>query len=62
MVRPTCFFTNQETLVDNHFMESPFEAVDWSRKGWTTPKAQDEFDLLVDKLRHSGIEVQVHQQ
>lgn len=62
MVRPTCFFSNPETIVDNHFMESPFAASEACRNSPMTAKAQDEFDLLVDKLRHSGIDVDVHQQ
>ena len=57
MVRPTCFFSNPETIVDNKFMAHMFSKDEIGAKNLSTTKAQEEFDLLADKIKHSGVEV-----
>lgn len=62
MVRPTCFYSNPETIVDNKFMAHMSNTDEVGAKNHSTSKAQAEFDLLVDKIRHSGVDVRVRNQ
>ena len=57
MVKPTSFYSNEETIEDNKFMSRVSES-----KKETTAKAQLEFKNMVDNLRKHGIKVTVFKQ
>ena len=56
MVRPSCFYTNEQTATNNYFQQQ----TDESHRS-TTAKAQQEFDDFVDELRSQGVVVYVWQ-
>ena len=56
MVRPSCFYTNEQTATNNYFQQQ----TDESNRS-TTAKAQQEFDDFVDELRSQGVVVYVWQ-
>ena len=57
MIKPTCFFLNEETFGDNKFMERSSLSRDKSTK-----QAIKEFDNMVKNLRANGITVQIEKQ
>lgn len=57
MVRPTAFYSNEETAEDNKFMEKVK-----ATKKKTTEKAIGEFEAMVENLRSNGVEVEVYDQ
>jgi len=52
MVRPTCYYSNEETIADNKFMVRTKDS-----KEESTERAQTEFDEMVDNLTSNGITV-----
>ena len=56
MIRPSCFYTNEQTARNNYFQKQTDES-----KRYTTAKAQQEFDDFVDELRSHGVKVYVWQ-
>ena len=56
MIRPSCFYTNEQTARNNYFQKQ----TDESQRS-TTAKAQQEFDDFVDELRSHGVKVYVWQ-
>ena len=56
MIRPSCFYTNEQTAINNYFQQQTDENQDS-----TTAKAQQEFDDFVDELRSHGVTVYVWQ-
>jgi hypothetical protein len=56
MIRPCCFYTNEQTATNNYFQQQTQES-----RGATTGKAQQEFDDFVSELRSHGVVVYVWQ-
>ena len=56
MIRPSCFYTNEQTATNNYFQQQTQE-----NQGATTAKAQQEFDGFVSELRSHGVAVYVWQ-
>ena len=56
MIRPSCFYTNEQTARNNYFQKQ----TDESQRS-TTAKAQQEFDDFVDELLSHGVKVYVWQ-
>ena len=56
MIRPSCFYTNEQTATNNYFQQQTQE-----NQGTTTEKAQQEFDGFVSELRSHGVTVYVWQ-
>ena len=56
MIRPSCFYTNEQTATNNYFQQQTQE-----NKGTTTEKAQQEFDGFVRELSSHGVTVYVWQ-
>ena len=56
MIRPSCFYTNEQTATNNYFQQQTQENQDT-----TTAKAQQEFDGFVSELRSHGVTVYVWQ-
>lgn len=56
MIRPSCFYTNEQTARNNYFQQQTDE-----NQRSTTAKAQQEFDGFVDELRSHGVKVFVWQ-
>ena len=56
MIRPSCFYTNEQTARNNYFQQQTDE-----NHRSTTAKAQQEFDGFVDELRSHGVKVFVWQ-
>jgi hypothetical protein len=56
MIRPSCFYTNEQTARNNYFQQQTNE-----NQRSTTAKAQQEFDGFVDELRSHGVKVFVWQ-
>lgn len=56
MIRPSCFYTNEQTATNNFFQQQTQE-----NQGATTAKAQQEFDDFVSELRSHGVVVYVWQ-
>ena len=56
MIRPSCFYTNEQTAINNYFQQQTDE-----NQRSTTVKAQQEFDGFVDELRSKGVVVYVWQ-
>ena len=56
MIRPSCFYTNEQTATNNYFQQQTQE-----NQGTTTAKAQQEFDGFVSELRSHGVAVYVWQ-
>ena len=56
MIRPSCFYTNEQTATNNYFQQQTQE-----NQGATTAKAQQEFDDFVSELRSHGVAVYVWQ-
>ncbi|MGB0374219.1 MAG: citrulline utilization hydrolase CtlX, partial [Flavobacteriaceae bacterium] len=56
MIRPSCFYTNEQTATNNYFQQQTQES-----QGTTTAKAQQEFDGFVSELRSHGVSVNVWQ-
>lgn len=56
MIRPSCFYTNEQTATNNYFQQQTQE-----NQGATTSKAQQEFDGFVSELRSHGVVVYVWQ-
>lgn len=56
MIRPICFYTNEQTARNNYFQQQTDE-----NQRSTTAKAQQEFDGFVDELRSHGVKVFVWQ-
>ena len=56
MIRPSCFYTNEQTATNNYFQQQTQES-----RGATTAKAQQEFDGFVSELRSHGVVVYVWQ-
>ena len=54
MIRPSCFYTNEQTATNNYFQQQTQENQDT-----TTAKAQQEFDGFVSELRSHGVAVYV---
>ena len=56
MIRPDCFYTNEQTATNNYFQERTKD-----NRQSTTIKAQQEFDEFVDVLKANGVKVYVWQ-
>ena len=56
MIRPSCFYTNEQTATNNYFQQQTQE-----NQGATTAKAQQEFDDFVSELHSFGVSVYVWQ-
>ena len=56
MIRPSCFYTNEQTATNNYFQQQTQES-----QGTSTAKAQQEFDDFVSELRSHGVSVYVWQ-
>jgi len=56
MIRPSCFYTNEQTARNNYFQKQTDEC-----QRSTTAKAQQEFDDFVGELRSHGVKVYVWQ-
>ena len=56
MIRPSCFYTNEQTAINNYFQHQTQE-----NQVTTTVKAQQEFDDFVSELRFHGVVVHVWQ-
>ena len=56
MIRPSCFYTNEQTASNNYFQQQTQESQDA-----TTTRAQQEFDSFVKELRLHGVTVYVWQ-
>ena len=56
MIRPSCFYTNEQTARNNYFQKQTDES-----QPSTTAKAQQEFDDFVDELRSHAVKVYVWQ-
>ena len=56
MIRPSCFYTNEQTATNNYFQQQTQE-----NQGATTAMAQQEFDGFVSELRSHGVAVYVWQ-
>ena len=56
MIRPSCFYTNEQTTKNNYFQEQTQES-----QAATTARAQQEFDGFVNELRSHGVVVYVWQ-
>ncbi len=56
MIRPSCFYTNEQTARNNYFQQQTDE-----NQRSTTAKAQQEFDDFIDKLRSYGVKVFIWQ-
>lgn len=56
MIRPSCFYTNEQTATNNYFQQQTQE-----NQGAITAKAQQEFDGFVSELRSHGVAVYVWQ-
>tara|TARA_B100002019_G_scaffold6390_1_gene5135 strand:+ start:1052 stop:1978 length:927 start_codon:yes stop_codon:yes gene_type:complete len=56
MIRPSCFYTNEQTAINNYFQQQTKE-----NHNVTTAKAQQEFDGFVSELRSHGVVVYVWQ-
>ena len=55
MIRPVCFRTNEETIVNNYFQKGINITQEEINR-----KAQQEFDTLVQKLKEVGVHVVFH--
>ena len=56
MIRPSCFYANEQTATSNYFQQKTQES-----QATTTVKAQQEFDDFVIELRSYGVAVYVWQ-
>ena len=56
MIRPSCFYTNEQTATNNYFQKQTQE-----NQVTTTVKAQQEFYHFVSELRFHGVVVHVWQ-
>ena len=56
MIRPSCFYTNEQTATNNYFQQQTQE-----NQVTTTVKAQQEFDHFVSELRFHGVVAHVWQ-
>jgi hypothetical protein len=56
MIRPSCFYANEQTATNNYFQQQTQE-----NQVATTVKAQQEFDDFVSELRFNGVVVHVWQ-
>ena len=54
MIRPSCFYTNEQTAINNYFQQQTQD-----NHNVTTAKAQREFDGFVSELRSHGVVVYV---
>ena len=56
MVRPTAFYSNKETLIDNKFMSASTMHEEES-----TFRAQLEFDSFQSQLRKAGVGIETYE-